>query len=342
VSRWRVGIVGTGAWVDAALAPVLRDDLPTTIAWIVGRSVERAELAARRLGVRQAFGSIHEALNDPPDLVVVAAPDDVHDEVCRAALAARVPVFCEKPVTERVVTAYALAEFARDAAVPATIGYSFRFSPAIRALRDDLDSGRLGEPWLIELAEYNAQFHPTSGKSPGWKADPRRAPGGVLLEYGSHALDLAMWLLGPLREERANLVRVLRGAGGCDIATMQFRSDSGVPGLLATSWIVPGTAPGVRVRLHGSRASAEAELSRALPGGESYRVFGLDGSNSQTELEPIDQSPGVYARRHIQHFLSELDKSPPSGVPTFEDGLRVQRLIEAALESSTQWDLANG
>ena len=257
MNTWRVGIVGTGAWVDAALAPILRDDLPTTIAWIVGRTRDRAEVAARRIGAPRAFGSIHEALEDRPDLVVVAAPDDVHDEICRAALAAKVPVFCEKPLTESVATAESLAEFARASSVPATIGYSFRFSPAIRALRDDLAAGRLGEPWLIELAEYNAQFHPTSGKSPGWKSDPGRAPGGVLLEYGSHALDLAMWLLGPLRHEPANLVRVLPNAGGCDIATMQLRSESGVPGLLVTSWIVAGTAPGVRIRLHGSRGSAE-------------------------------------------------------------------------------------
>ena len=71
------------------------------------------------------------------------------------------------------------------------MGYSFRYNPAIQALKRDLVSGRLGTPWLIELAEHNPQFHPAAASRSTGKATPRPRVPARSIEYGSHVVDLA-------------------------------------------------------------------------------------------------------------------------------------------------------
>src|SRR5262249_13088404 len=148
----------------------------------------------------------------PIDLLVVAAPDDAHPAATRAGLLAGAAVYCEKPLANEASVARELAELAETTRRPAAGGYSFRYNPAVQALKADIRAGQLGRPWLIELFEHNPQFHPRLGKAMNWKGDPAKAGAGALFEYGSHAVDLAAWLVGPIRRVSTSFARVLPGA----------------------------------------------------------------------------------------------------------------------------------
>src|SRR5262245_55963034 len=194
----RAAIMGTGQWALRALVPALRADPNIELIACVGEDQMLASAFAAAQRIPAAFGDIDDLFSSPqrPDLLVVATPDDVHPLATRAALAGGAAVYCEKPLANDATTAWELANLACRQKGKGTVGYSFRYSPAIQALRMDLMAGLLGEPWLIELYEHNPQFHPKYGKPMNWKGDPKRAAAGALFEYGSHAVDLGGWLLG--------------------------------------------------------------------------------------------------------------------------------------------------
>jgi predicted dehydrogenase len=326
----RAAIVGCGAWARMAHVPALRALPEVELVACVGGTAAEGEAFAREQGIPRAYGSLDDLLAARLDLVTIAAPDDVHPPAATAALEAGVAVFCEKPLANEARVAEELAALAERTGVPATVGYSFRFSPALQALRRDLDDGRIGEPWLIELYEHNPQFHPLRGAPLNWKGDPAHAAAGALFEYGSHVVDLAGWLVGPVRSVSACLARIRDDARLDDLATLQLRLERGAVGVLVASWVLAGGFPGIRVRLYGSELAAEAVLDG---GRERYLRLADDGSvREEVGLEPLGDAFSAYARRHYAAFLA----GDPS-VPTLGDGARAQRVLEAALAATESW-----
>jgi len=336
----RVAIVGCGFWAAHAHLPALRA-LPGIE---VVACADADEPASRRFAVAHDiehwFGSVDALLGAGiADALTVAAPDDVHPSVVLAALAAGVPVFCEKPLANTVEMADRLVSEQARTGVPATVGYSFRYSPALQQLRADLAAGLLGEPWLAELQEYNSQFHPKFGKPMNWKGDPSRAGAGALFEYGSHALDLAQWLIGPISRVTAQLSRVLPGSRLDDIAVVQLDFAGPCSGVLVSGWVLAGDIPGVRVRVHGSAGAAEAQLGESLPGGERYLRLSLDGEAAE-EVQLREDAGGRsgYARRHLRDFLGLPGPHGGDGtLPTLAQGASVQRVLAAAAGATEHW-----
>ena len=176
------------------------------------------------------------------------------------------PSYCEKPLANDANEAERLADLAEQHDAHATVGYSFRYSPALQQMRGDLAAGRLGTPWLIELYEQNPQFHPAFGKPMNWKGDPAHAGAGALYEYGSHAIDLGYWLLGPVTDVATNFSRVLPGARLDDIATVQLTFASGAIGTLVASWVLTGSFPGIRVPAARVGGPGRGSARRVAPG----------------------------------------------------------------------------
>ena len=229
--------------------------------------------------------------------------------------------------------------------MPSSVGYSFRYAPALQALKMDIDRGALGDPWLLEMFEYNAQFHPSNNKQPGWKGDPAQAQAGALLEYGSHLLDLASWLAGPIEAVQSMSTRVLPAARLEDIATLQLRLRAPAIGILVASWVLSGSIPGIKIRFHGAEGLAEVELNETISGGQAYRRFSLTGVSEDVSLERLDDPVWGYARRHSADLVRAVRGEPllyPGTLPSFTDGLAVQQAIDAALASPGWAGVAGG
>jgi predicted dehydrogenase len=303
---------------------------------------DAAAAAAARAEVPSAVlrSSLDEVLarEAPIDLVVVGAPDRDHHALAGAALTDRAAVFCEKPLANDAAAAIGLAHSAIRSGRPATVGYSFRYNPAIQALKRDLLLGRIGIPWLIELAEHNPQFHPHAGKPLNWKGDPAVARAGALYEYGSHMVDLALWLIGPVDRVSAALSRVLPNSRLDDIATLQLKFAEPTTGLLVASWVLAGGFPGIRIRVHGSEALAEVHLDHRLPGGQAYRIGSPTAPALEEErIEPLQDPRNDATRRHIADLIAAITGMPQrhaGTLPTLEDGARAQEVLEASLAAN--------
>jgi predicted dehydrogenase len=338
----RAAIVGNGFWSRTALIPSVLAVPGASVAALIDPD-RAARSAAAEIAPGAASHATFEAALDaegPFDLVVIATPDRLHPEQVEAALASGAAVFCEKPLANDAATAVELAHLADAAGRPATVGYSFRYNPAIQALKRDLTNGRIGTPWLIELAEHNPQFHPHGGKKLNWKGDPAHARAGALYEYGSHVVDLALWLIGPVERVSTTLSRVLPGARLDDYATLQMQFAPPTTGLLVAGWVLAGGFPGIRIRVHGAEAVAEVRLDHRLPGGQSYRIGGpTDPGLEEVPVAPLLDPRNDASRRHMADLAALAAGGAPAHaatLPDLRDGARAQEVLEASLAGSDQ------
>jgi predicted dehydrogenase len=154
--------------------------------------------AARRFGFARTetdWRAIADA--DDIDAVSVVIANHLHREVVDGLLAAGKHVLCEKPISDTVADAEAMADTARSCDRVARLGLTFRRAPAINAIRDLLTGGTLGS-----LLHFNAWYWTDYGLDPqapmSWRY--RGGPGsGALADLGSHLTDVAEFICGPVQ-----------------------------------------------------------------------------------------------------------------------------------------------
>ena len=186
------GYRAAGSVFDAA-APDVR------LVAIADINDELAEDTRRRYGFERTehdWRSIVES--DDIDAVSVVVANHLHREVIEALLAAGKHVLCEKPLAPSVADARAMTEAAARHQRVAALGYTYRWSPGINAIRRELDNGHLGRPVHFNgHAWYGYAFDPEVPMT--WRY--RGGPGsGVLADVGSHIVDTAEMLCGPVVE----------------------------------------------------------------------------------------------------------------------------------------------
>lgn len=335
-----VVMVGTGDWARDALCPALLSIPEVELVACASPDSEQARRFAADFGISRTYAGLDDALaaESQIGLLVVSTPDDHHASALRRAIDARIPVFCEKPVANNAEDAEELARRVAASPVPATVGFSFRYSTAVQRLRDDLCSGRLGEPWLIELVEQNPQFHPAVGRPLNWKGNPAHAAGGAVFEYGAHVVDLGCWLMGEVATVSAQFATVVPGAVLDDIALLQLRYQSGVLGTVTTSWVLGGGFPGITVRVHGSEGRGEVFLGAEPQPQESYVRRDATGEVVESlDLAAGDLGKSARVARHLADLLAAVTgrtERYQGTLPTLESSAHVQRVLDTALSAA--------
>src|SRR5918992_4076698 len=170
---------------------------PVRLAAIADANVELGADAARRYGFEKALPSWEAVAEDPTiDAVSIVVGNTLHRPIAEALVAAGKHVLCEKPLAGSIEDARAMVELERSADVVTAVGYTFRRSPAIAAIRDHVRAGELGDLTLFS-GRYWCDYA-TDPKGPlSWrfKGGPRS---GALGDIGAHAIDTAQYVAGPL------------------------------------------------------------------------------------------------------------------------------------------------
>ena len=203
---FRIAVIGAGRMgrVHIARARALERGRGRR-AWSSRSRLRAGELARRGL---RTFTTAADLLTDGEiDGVLIAAPTDQHVELVEMLAGAGVPVLCEKPVGTRAADAVAAAAAVERAGIAFQVGYWRRFVPELRALRERIADGELGEILQISCLQWDAE--PPS-------AQFRAHSGGIAVDMAVHELDQARWLTG----QEISSVTAMPG-GGDD----QLRSD---------------------------------------------------------------------------------------------------------------------
>jgi predicted dehydrogenase len=160
---------------------------------------EFGSLAARRFGFERSDTSWQAIAEDPEIHVVsVVVANSLHREMVEGLLAAGKHVLCEKPLSDTLDDARAMADAARRAETVVRIGFTFRRAPGVAALRELVTSGALGQILHID-ARYWCDYASDPKGPISWRF--KGAPGtGALADIGSHAAYLAEFLGGDVQE----------------------------------------------------------------------------------------------------------------------------------------------
>lgn len=261
----RVGLIGTGR-IGGLHARTLRRAAGVTEVLVADAAPERARALADELGLR-AVDQVADLYRDGVDGVVVAAPTDTHAELVHQALAARTPVFCEKPVALDVAGTREVAEHAASAGVPLQVGFQRRFDAGYRAAREAVREGRLG--WLHTLRAVTAdQFPPHASFIP--------TSGGLFRDCSLHDFDILHWLTGrtvvSVQALGANRgAAFFREGGDVDTCAALLRFDDDTLGMVSASRY-NGAGHDVRLEVCGCEGSLVVGLDdrAALPTAEPH------------------------------------------------------------------------
>jgi predicted dehydrogenase len=330
-----------------------------------------AEETARRFGYARSEAS-WEAIAAAPDIDVVSVvvANHLHREVVEGLLAAGKHVLCEKPFAPTVADAEAMVAAAHAAPnLQTAVGFTFRRSPAIAALKERVDSGAMGR-----VLHFNGHYwcdyacDPRGPMSWRYKGGPGS---GALADIGSHLVDLAEFLCGPIESVRGTVLSTFVGeralpAGAAvghaaaalsdvvepveneDLVTFSASFASGATATFSASRAAIGLANALGFELFAERAAARFDLERAAEFGyfdhsaaDGYRTVPVGPAHPYvTGGFPMD-FPGVgygqndlfvFQARAFLEQVAGLDGLPR--VPSFEDGLRNLRLLAAVTESA--------
>jgi predicted dehydrogenase len=351
--RLGIGVIGAGRWANLAHLPGWARDDRCQIVGICDLDADRAAAAAATFGAEVATADYRELLKrDDVDIIDVVTRDSEHFALNSAALDAGKHVLSEKPVAHDFRDVAGLAALARSAGLKTKVGLTFRYSPAVRYMKDLIRSGSLGTPYIYNAYEQNSQW--LSPQSPlRSRAAPLDGPIQVasLEGYGAPVIDIGHWLLesdmtavvGVLR----NFVpeRVLAATGKMarvniddgDIFIGEFAS--GAICSVQSSFVTVGNYPGIEVRVYGSEGAAIARLIEEFGICETLKVARPDDVEfREVEVPARYYPPGgspreswrtLYYANLTASFASEVRGDIDGNEGNFDDGLWVQEVINA-------------
>jgi predicted dehydrogenase len=360
----RIGIVGYGVMGRAhcygyRVAPMLRA-LPVTAEVMVmsGRDKTAVHAAASAYGVPEYVTDWRELVaRDDIDVVDICTPPGTHAEIAMAAAAAGKAVLCEKPLAVSYAQARAAADAVRAAGVHNAVGFNYRRLPAIALMQRMIADGAVGDVRLFRAAWLSDEF--TDPATPfDWRFD-RDMGGSTIADLGSHLVDLAQWMIGPIesvcaRSQTFVRQRTVAGGGSRDVSVDDasaalLRFASGAQGTVETARSAVRRPCDFSVEVNGSTGTLMFDYARLNElwfgdGTGDPARYGLQRIRAEhpshpyaAQWWPIGQ--GVGYGSSFANQVADLLAEWPDGEwsPDFERGASVQAVCEA-MERSAETD----
>lgn len=202
--KLQIGIIGCGGIANQKHLPALfkLKDMAEMVAFC-DIIEQRAVDAAKQYGTAEAkvYTDYTELLKDPSiDVVHVLTPNVSHCPITVAAFEAGKHVMCEKPMAATSEDAKKMIEAAKLSGMKFTIGYQNRFRDEIQTLHTACDQGDLGEIYFAKAHAIRRRGVPTWGVF----TDKEKQGGGPLIDIGTHALDITLWMMDNYKPKTVN------------------------------------------------------------------------------------------------------------------------------------------
>lgn len=287
------------------------------------------------------------------DAIVIATPDSTHHDICLAAAHAGLHIVCEKPLAMNLAEAERMLAAVENAGTKHLAYFTWRWVPWLRYAKQLVDEGYLGE-----ICESRFSLTGGFGRSAErhWKWD-RRSGLGVLGDLGSHMIDLAHWLVGPIVDVDASLMNFVDRSGSGedpidpsnDSALLSVRYHNGSHGLIEASAVTHLGERGMAwdVHLRGTRGTIQVTADLA----NGWRMWGIKDDEEGGPLEiPAPLMAGIGRDANFGQQVAQIFTKHSVGMRLFVDaiiedlevessfahGYRVQQILETALMSSRE------
>ena len=377
MSGTRIAIIGAGM-IGAAHAAGYRQHLARfpglglRLGIVCDANEAQATSLASTYGFEATASDWRKVIDDPEvGIVSICLPNFLHTEVTQTALKGGKNVLCEKPLALRAEEARETWLLAREAGVTSGTVFNYRRIPAVSDIARRVAAGELGAPVQI-LIQYQCDYAADPLLPHSWRYEFERAGPGALLDVGTHAVDLARFIMGNIAEvigavatisipERFLPKGATTGHGHVelsdrkakvendDVMSALLRFANGAQGFMTASRVAVGTGNRVQVEVYGTKGTAR--FSNETPSHFDLAILGERGpapfqrmlnrpsSPYVAELAavPHDLVPIGYAESFgfmIHEFLQAVAEGKPFTNGSIEDGYRAAQVLDAIQKAS--------
>ena len=284
----RVGFLGIG-WIGLSRLKALAERGAIEIAAVADPRDEGAQAALEVAPRARRAAGLDALLEMDLDGLCIATPSALHAEQAERALRRGLAVFCQKPLGRTAGEAARVVEAARASGRLLGVDMSYRFTDAMRRVRDAVHQGIAGPVHASDLS-----FHNAYGPDKAWFADRSLSGGGCAMDLGVHLVDLALWVLEWPRVEgvTSRLYREGRrlAPGDPDVedfAAIGLDLDGGGVVRIACSWWLPAGRDAV---IEASFYGRDAGLAMRNVDGSFYdlRAELFRGTSAEALSRPPD------------------------------------------------------
>jgi myo-inositol 2-dehydrogenase/D-chiro-inositol 1-dehydrogenase len=331
-----VAVAGCGRVARDIHIPNLCSLRDVAISALIDPDPAQAAVARRMCPDAAVFSRLDEVWGSAAvDAILIASPTSMHHTLVAKAIEHGVHIYAEKPLAAEPADARALVAAWENSGAAGMSGFNYRFHPLYSEARRLCADGAVGRPLMVSTVFSSSAFVLND-----WRAR-RRTGGGVLLDLGSHHVDLVRFLFG---EEVARLhAQTSSVHAENDTATLQMRLNNDV---LVSSMFSFGGVDQDRIEIFGDRAILRVDryLSTAceiIPrAGQRARLRQVSNALSflwRPGAIVSKRTPGgdPSYRLALEHFVQAARTNTPCK-PDFTDGLRALEVIAAAEESASE------
>ena len=335
---------------------------------LVGRTPDALQAAAEEYGWQKTETDWHKAVRRKEiDIVDVCTANDMHMEIVLGALRAGKHVFCEKPLAMNVRQATRMAQAAIDAGVKHMVNFNYRTCPAISLAKQLIDEGRIGRIFHWR-AHYLQDWIIDPSFPLVWRLDKDVAGSGSHGDLNAHCIDLALWLVGGMREVtamtetfvkrrplQAQTTGGLSAAAGTgfgdvtvdDAIVALARFDNGAIGTFEASRFSAGHKNDLFFEINGDKGSLRFEFERMnelqyFNREDPAHAQGFRTILATESIHPYMQAwwpPGHivgYEHGHthnLYNFICAVANNTDAS-PNFVDGAKVNAVLDAMSKSA--------
>ncbi len=342
--------------------PLYYKDLPYNInlAAVCSGHYENAVKAADELGFKKAVREADEIFEDPSiDVVNICTPNHLHFEQLKKAIEYGKHIYCDKPLTVTTEEAHEITRLAEKEGIIAQVAFNYRFLTATLRAKQIIGEGKIGKP-ICYRASYLHSGSVSPDKAAGWKQLGKYG-GGVIVDLGSHIIDLIYYLLGEYDElsadstilypERKDKSGRIVKVDAEDSFMMMTKMKNGCKGTIEASKISTGIDDELRFEIHGDKGAVRFNLMQPnylefFSTGDKNMPYGGDSGFKniacvQRYESPAGVLPSVknsigWLRGHV-HSLYKFTESVYSGTPaspSFREGAYIQHVMGKTAQSA--------
>jgi len=320
--------------------------------------LDRAQEAAREFNVAVATADPYELIRrDDIELIDVCTPSQTHFELAWAALEAGKHVLCEKPVAYDFRDTRRARDLAKSRGLKTRVGLTFRFSPAMRYMRELVAEGFIGTPFIFNGYEQNSQWidPATPLRQVDHEADQSVIQVSSLEGYGAPIIDIAHTLVGsdltqvvgtmrnfiPDRMVRATGRMMRMNIDDGDVFIGEFAN--GALCSIQTSFVTVGNYPGIEARIYGSKGALICRmveeggicetLKAATPNAVEFRDLEIPARFYPHGGVRTESWRTLFYANLIASFITEILSDGPENEGNFDAGAWVQEVVNAVEQS---------
>jgi len=358
--KLRVGVIGAGRWAEKAHLPGFTRSPLSEVVAICDLNKDLAETRAKQFDIPDVYRNYSEMLKrddiDVIDVCTRASPDepDNHEKIVFATLDHDKHILCEKPVAHDYRNTWKAHNLALQKGLKTKVGLTFRYAPAMMYMKDLIDQGFIGTPFIFNGYEQNSQF--ISPDEPVTKRDlippteKDRIKTSSLEGYGAPIIDIGLSFMG---SDLSRVVGILKNFvpyrtdfDGSKVRTNIDDGDifigeykNGAICSIQSSYVTVGNYPGIEARAYGSKGALICRLveefgvcqtlHKAEPDAVEFVPVEIPDRYFPPGYEEGESWGSMFYSNLVHNFMEEILQDDSTNQGNFAQSARVQEIINA-------------